>query len=74
MDETDWASNMETRERAACVDAVRDAARHKQHSTGNGICIECLEPNEPQRLNELRCISCQQDEDKRQKMRYGKRL
>lgn len=26
MDETDWASNMETRERAACVDAVRDAA------------------------------------------------
>ncbi|MGE6316462.1 hypothetical protein ACQKC1_11910 [Shewanella baltica] len=70
MDKPDWASNMETRERDACV----DAAKHKQHRQGNGICIDCLEPNEPQRLNELRCISCQEDEDKRQKMRYGKRL
>lgn len=44
MDENDWASTMETRERDACI----DAARHKQQPQGNGICIDCLEPNEPQ--------------------------
>jgi RNA polymerase-binding transcription factor DksA len=29
---------------------------------------------EPERRTAQRCISCQQDEDKRQKQRYGTRL
>lgn len=70
MDENDWASTMETRERDACI----DAARHKQQPHGNGICIDCHEAVEPERRTALRCISCQQDEDKRQKQRYGTRL
>lgn len=74
MDENDWASTMETRERDACVNAVRDAARHKQQPQGNGICIDCREAVEPERRTAARCISCQQDEDKRQKQRYGTRL
>lgn len=70
MDELDRASDTEMRER----DARIAAARHKQQPHGNGICIDCLEAVEPERRTAQRCISCQQDEDKRQKQRYGTRL
>jgi RNA polymerase-binding transcription factor DksA len=70
MDKPDWASTMETRERDACI----DAARHKQQPQGNGICIDCHEAVEQERRTAQRCISCQQDEDLRQKQRYGTRL
>lgn len=70
MDKPDWASTMETRERDACI----DAARHKQQPQGNGICIDCHEAVEQERRTAQHCISCQQDEDLRQKQRYGTRL
>lgn len=70
MNELDRASDTEMRERDASI----AAARHRQHHQGNGICIDCLEAVEPERHTAQRCISCQQDEDKRQKQRYGTRL
>ncbi|AYV12977.1 hypothetical protein [Shewanella algae] len=70
MDALDLAAELEQSERAACI----ARARHRLiHAAGNGVCIDCLEPVETQRMQAQRCLSCQQDEDKRQQKRTGKR-
>ncbi|MBO2678452.1 hypothetical protein I6M56_06185 [Shewanella algae] len=68
MDDLDWASRMEQQERAACIQTATAAKPQ-----GNGICIDCHDRVEIERPTALRCISCQQDEDKRQLQRTGKR-
>ncbi|MCH4295588.1 hypothetical protein MJ923_14865 [Shewanella sp. 3B26] len=68
MDELDRAQALEAMERAACISAAV-AAKPK----GNGICIDCQEAVEAERSSSLRCLSCQQDDDKRQLQRTGKR-
>ena len=64
----DWASDLEMRERESCI------ARARQPLTqGNGICVDCLETVEPERAKALRCLSCQQDEELRERQRNGGR-
>lgn len=70
MDELDRASELEQQQRDELIAAAR---RRAPHPAGNGICMDCREAVEPERQGAARCISCQQDEDKRQKQRYGKR-
>ncbi|QYK02783.1 hypothetical protein [Shewanella psychrotolerans] len=64
----DWASDLEMRERESCIKRARQPL-----ATGNGICVDCLEAVEPERVTALRCISCQQDEDLRMRQRNGGR-
>ncbi|MCK8043938.1 hypothetical protein MSG37_03500 [Shewanella sp. 1CM18E] len=64
----DWASDLEMRERESCIARAR-----KPLAQGNGICVDCLEAVEPQRLRAQRCLSCQQDEDLRERQRTGGR-
>ncbi|WP_345858706.1 hypothetical protein [Shewanella algae] len=66
MDDFEWASRMEQQERAACI-AAATAARPE----GDGICIDCREAVEAERPKAQRCISCQQDEDRRERQRTG---
>jgi RNA polymerase-binding transcription factor DksA len=65
----DWASDMEQRER----DALLARRRNQPTQLGNGTCRECLESVEVQRGNALRCISCQQDHEHRQRKKHGGR-
>lgn len=67
MDVFDKASLLETTEREAAI-----AARPTVHK-GNGICIDCLETIEAARSNARRCLSCQQDEEHRQRIATGGR-
>ncbi|MDR8523458.1 TraR/DksA C4-type zinc finger protein [Shewanella fidelis] len=64
----DWASELEIRERASCIARAR-----KPLIQGNGICVDCLEAVEPKRYRRQRCLSCQQDEELRQRQRTGGR-
>ena len=64
----EWASDLEMRERESCIEHAR-----KPLQQGNGICVDCIEAVEPERSNSLRCISCEQDEEHRQRTRYGHR-
>lgn len=64
----DWASELEMRERESCIARARQPI-----AQGNGVCIDCLEAVEPKRARLQRCLSCQQDEDLRQRQRTGGR-
>jgi RNA polymerase-binding transcription factor DksA len=65
----DWASSMEQKERDAAV----ARARSNKTEQGNGICRGCLEPVEAERSTALRCLSCQQDFEHRQRIKTGGR-
>lgn len=65
----DWASDIEQRER----DEAIKRCRQQPNELGNGICHDCFESVEVQRGNALRCVSCQQDFDHRQRVRNGGR-
>jgi hypothetical protein len=71
----DWASEMEQRERAACIERARIERARTKHKpcpqTKQGICCDCLDPVEAHRPNALRCLSCQRDEDHRLRCLYG---
>ncbi|MCL1048445.1 hypothetical protein L2755_02200 [Shewanella abyssi] len=64
----EWASELEIRERESCIARARQPI-----AQGNGICVDCLEVVEAERSRLLRCLSCQQDEDLRQRQRTGGR-
>jgi RNA polymerase-binding transcription factor DksA len=67
------ASDKENQDREDAIAAVVEAARPVTIATG--VCRDCLEPIEPERLAvapyAVRCISCQQDDDKRYRMMTG---
>lgn len=75
MDRFDRASDRENQDREDAIAAVVEAARPP--TVASGMCMECLEPIEPERLAvapyAVRCISCQQDDDKRYRMMTGGR-
>ena len=69
MDDSDWASSIEAKERDACIQKAR-----RYHITkGTGICGDCHDPVEAERANALRCVSCQQDFEHRQRIKNGGR-
>ncbi|WP_240647791.1 TraR/DksA C4-type zinc finger protein [Shewanella algae] len=73
MDVFDHASDKENQDRENAIANVVNATRSA--SMGTGICLDCLEPVEPERLSvapyAVRCISCQQDQEKRYQMMTG---
>lgn len=73
MDVFDRASEKEERDRTEAIAAVLEAARPTSLATG--MCVDCGDPIEPERLAALpyaqRCIGCQRQQEHRKQVMTG---